>query len=1186
MRINLKVMALPWPPLYKVLMAIRLTLAALLLSLASVSAESYSQTISLHEQNATLEQILQSIENQTGYTFFYKKKEIPLRERINIYVSNIPLEEALDACFKDKNITYKIFEKTIVLKKSPVTPAPAKAEAREILNLKIAGTIKNEKGEGFPGVNILVKGTTTGTQSDANGQYSLIVPDEASVLVFSYLGYTSQERVVGNATTIDITLEPDIKAIEEVVVVAYGTQKKESLVSAITTVNPKELKGATGNVTNAIAGRVAGVIAYQQSGEPGNGSDNSAFYIRGLSTFGSGKQDPLILIDNMESTPTDLARFQTDDIASFSVLKDASAAALYGARGANGVILITTKTGATGATKYSFRVENAISSNTKNYKMTDNISYMRDANEAAITRNPTAVLPYGENKINHTVAGDDPYLYPNNNWMKQMIKDYTVNQRYNLNISGGTSKTVFFIAGTYNVDNGILKVDPINNFNSNIKLRNYSLRSNVTFSLTPTTEFIVRMYGQFDDYTGPMGTDKVSGGAIAFQNALSSNPVMFPAVYPKSLLPYIQHPLFGSAPTQGLGALQGGLFVNPYAEMVRGYQTYKTSNIEPQIEIKQKLDFITKGLSASSMAYLQRYSYYSVLRGYNPFYYTANVDPVNPEVYTLSALNDGGTGSLGVPGTEYLGYSELPKVVTSKMYLQGTINYLRTFNEKHEIGALLTSFISSFEAGNAGSVTSSLPQRNTVTAGRFTYGYDSRYLVELNFGYNGSERFAKNHRFGFFPSIGVGYVVSNEGFFEPFRNVFSNLKFRASYGLVGNDQIGPVSDRFFYLSNVNPNDGFFGASFGTANGTPAYTRSGYSVARYGNNNVTWELSKQFNLGMDLTLFNTFSLTANAFKTYRSDIFLNKSNVESAQGLTSIPKSNYGKGETKGIDLTLNYTKYVNRDLSVSISGTFTYATSKVTKNDEIQYDPNLSYLSRVGYSFNQQWGFIAERLFVDDEEVANSPSQAFFGGEVRGGDIKYRDINKDGVINNDDRVAIGNPVNGPEIIYGFGPSITYKKLDFGFMFQGAARSTFFIDPVKTSPFIQFGGFNWNGNKELIGGSGYQNGELQAIHESHWTEENPDQYAFWPRLSNTITPNNVQQSTWWMRNGSFIRLKSVTLGYTFSTFSKKIPLQPRLYLSATNLFAISKFKLWDVEMGGNGLGYPVQSVYMMGLQINL
>lgn len=1060
---------------------------------------------------------------------------------------------------------------------------------------KISGKITDEFGNGLPGVNILVSGTTIGTQTDASGQYTLIVPPGKDVLHVSFVGYTAKDITIGTRTTIDIEMEPDIQALKEVVVVGYGsTQRKENLVTAVTSVDPARLKTASSNLTNSLAGRVAGIISYQQSGEPGLGTDNSQFYIRGLSSFGSGKKDPLILIDNVESTPTDMARLQTDDIESFSVLKDAAAAAVYGTRGANGVILITTKLGAQGATRYTFRVENVISTNTRNFKMADNISYMRDANEAVLTRYSDRPVPYTENKINHTIAGDDPYLYPNNDWMDQLIKDYTVNQRYNLSVSGGSEKVRYYLAGTYNVDNGVLKVEPINDFNSNIKLRNYSVRNNITLALTKSTEFVLRLYAQFDDYNGPVG-----GGSRIFQHARTTNPVLFPAIYPSSKLPYINHPLFGSYPAQSGNTLSTGLLVNPYAEMVRGYQVYKTSNVNPQVELSQDLGSIVPGLTVKAMAYLQRYSYFSVARYYTPFYYQANVDPVDPTQYTISVLNAGGTGSFLPTGHEYLIYDDdidgevnllngdgnPDKRITSKMYLQGTLNYERIFSEKHEVTGLLTSFVSSFEEGNAGSATSSLPVRNTVLAGRFTYGYDSRYLMEFNFGYNGSERFSKKNRYGFFPSIGVAYHISNEAFFQPFTKTITDLKLRATYGVAGNDQIGNLNDRFFYLSNVNPDHGNFGASFGRGIGTGLYSRPGYRTERYGDDNVQWELSKQINIGIDLTLLNSVTLVANVFKTYRSNMYLGNDNIESAQGLIQQPSGNYGKGETQGIDLNVDYTRTFSSDFSLTVAGTFTYATSKIVKNTNIEFPDNLAHLRRQGYSFDQAWGYIAERLFIDDEEVQNSPVQQVSSQalEVRGGDIKYRDINNDGVINSDDMVPIGYPTR-PEIIYGIGPSLTYKRFDFGFMFQGAARTSFFIDPVKIQPFLQFGGYNNRG--DLVSGNGYQNGELQAIHESHWSEENRDLYAFWPRLSQDVVWNNAPTSTWWMRNGSFLRLKTVTLGYTFTATNTPFPIRPRVYFSANNVFAISKFKLWDVEMGGNGLGYPVQAVYMMGVQLNL
>lgn len=1031
----------------------------------------------------------------------------------------------------------------------------------------ISGQVNDENGMPLPGATVSIRDTKIGTITDFDGKFTLKVDANSKFLVISSIGYQTQELPIGNKTEFKVSLKPSSEGLDEVVVVGYGTQKKESLVSAITTIPVGEIKGPSSNLTTMMAGRVSGMIAYQRSGEPG--SDNSDFFIRGLGSFGAGKVNPLILIDGIESTTTDMARLQPDDIEAFSVLKDASAASIYGARGANGVVLITTKSGKDGKLKVKFRQENKVSSNTRNFKFADNITYMQLANEAVLTRNPIGVLPYSQTKIDRTgQPGSNPYLYPNNNWIDQLIKDYTFNQGYNMSVSGGSDKAQYYIASTYNIDNGVLKVDGLNNFNSNIKLRNYSFRSNVNMKLTPTTEGIVRLYGQFDDYTGPLGGNDnngnwVGGGANIFNKAVWSNPVAFPARYPNELLPYVEHPLFGGAVT-GNGSTT--LLTNPYAEMVKGYEVYKTSTIQTQIELKQDLKMITPGLKARAMGYVRRYSYYRVSRQYNPFFYSATLNPDTDEI-TLNLLNSGGEGSIGTTGTEYLNYSEGGKNLNSGLYLETAINYNRLFAEKHDVSGMLINIMQTKESGNAGELQASLPSRNFGLSGRFTYSYDSKYLAEINFGYNGSERFAKNNRYGFFPSFAAGYVISNEKFFEPLLDVVSNLKFRASFGWVGNDQIGNAADRFFYLSNVSLNDGNFGASFGELNG---YYRPGVSISRYANNKISWERSKQINIGMDLKLFNSINIVVDAFKQTRNNILQQRSNIGSTLGLSVIPSTNFGSAESKGMDMSITYNRNFGKNWFINLRGNLTYSTSKILKYDENYYPPELSYLYRKGNSIAQNYGYIAERLFVDDQEAANSPRQF---GTYGGGDIKYRDVNGDGVISSLDKVPIGYPTS-PEIIYGFGGTLGYKDFDFSLFFQGSARSSFFINPQNISPFVTNGGA--------------QNGLLKVIADDHWSEDNRDIYAFWPRLSGNFIENNNQTSTWWMRNGAFLRLKSVELGYNLpKIFLDKFHISGlRVYANTTNPMVFSNFKLWDPEMGGNGLGYPVQSTYNFGILLDL
>jgi TonB-linked SusC/RagA family outer membrane protein len=1029
---------------------------------------------------------------------------------------------------------------------------------------EVSGTVTTaETGESLPGVNIRIVGTKTGTTTNSNGEYSISVPTSADSLIFSFIGFSTQNIAINGRDQIDVELISKTFTGEEMVVVGFGEQKKSSLVSSITTVKPDDIDGPTTNLTQMMSGQVPGMIAFQRSGAPG--VDNSDFFIRGLGTFGSGKRNPLILIDGIESTQTDMARLQPDDIESFSVLKDATAAAVYGARGANGVVVIKTKTGQAGEAKFKFRSEARVTTNTKNFNLANNIDYMELANEAALTRDPNAVLPYSRNKIDRTREGANELLYPSNNWIDELIRDYTVNQSYNLSAQGGGERVKYYVSGTYGVDNGNLKVAGPNNFNNNIKLQNYSVRSNINLNLTETTEGIIRVYGQFDDYNGPVGRDdQPGGGDDIYESAIQSNPVRFPAVYPSSFRPFVEHPLFGGA-TAG----QGGntILSNPYAQMVRGYQTWKRSNIQPQIELRQDLEGITQGLRVRAMGYLQRKSYFDVAREYNPFYYDGTIVPGQEEV-SLRVLNDGGINSIGQIGTEFLNYNEGEKEVSSKIYLETVANYDRTFADRHDVSGMLIGLMSSFQTGNAGSVQNSLQQRNMGISGRFSYAYDERYHAEFNFGFNGSERFAVSNRYGFFPSFGLAYNISNEKFFNPLSGTISNFKLRASFGFLGNDEIGLRTDRFFYLSNVNLNNGTYGATFGQ---DLNYYRNGISVNRYANPNITWEKSREINLGFDLSLFDSsLELIADIYRQNRTNILQTRSNLGPSLGLASVPSANTGEAMSEGIDLALSYQKQVNNNWFARLRSNFTYASSEVVDFDEVNYPPGLAYRSQEGNSISQAYGYIAERLFVDDAEVANSPQQF---GEYRGGDIKYYDVNGDGAITGQDQVPLGHPTV-PEIVYGFGGTVSYKTFDVSVFFQGSARTSFFINSQNISPFV-------------INGSA-QNGLLDVIADDHWSEGDRDPYAFWPRLSDEFITNNNRTSSWWLRDGSFLRLKQAEIGYSVPRqLLEKLNLRDvRIYASGLNLAVWSKFDMWDPEMGGNGLGYPIQSTYNFGIEVDL
>ncbi len=992
---------------------------------------------------------------------------------------------------------------------------------------------------------------TNGTVSDFDGNFSIRLNNNNSNLTISYLGFKDKIMSTIGLDNINIVLEEDIENLDEITVVAYGKQKKSSVIAAVTSISPKELRVPTSNLTTSIAGRIAGVIAYQRSGEPGR--DNSEFFIRGVSTFGYARS-PLILIDGIETTSRDLARLQPDDISSFSIMKDATATALYGARGANGVILVTTKEGIEGEVSINIRYESSYSEPTKSLKIADPITYMKLHNEALTTRNALGGRIYSLEKI---LISEDPnrnkMAYPTVNWFDELLEDYTMNSRFNFNLSGGGKVARYYLASTINTDNGNLKIDPRNNFNNNIKFNRISLRSNINVNLTKTTQVALKFNGNFDDYTGPL-----DGGELVYQKAMKANSVLYPKEYEPDLqFQNTTHPLYGNYG-------QFGDYLNPYADLMRGYKDESYNNFLATVEIKQNLGFITDGLNLRFLGNTSRYSFYNLERKYNPFYYSLGNYDFQSDAYSLVALNPN-------QGTEYLEYSEGNKIITNSTYFESAIDYNKTIKEKHEISGMLIGIMRELKYANAGNLQSSLPFRNLGLSGRFTYAFDGKYFSEFNFGYNGSERFAKNERFGFFPSFGLGWYTSKENFIKPLSGVLSKLKFKATYGLVGNDQIGSSDDRFFYISQVNLNNGAMGAAFGQEFGNYI---NGVSINRYANSQITWEKAEMLNLGVEIGLIDRIEIQADYFTETRTNILMDRAQVPSTLGLQAPTRANVGKASSNGFEVTLDYNQDFANDLFIGARANFSFADSKYELYEELDYtSAGLPWRSRIGMNLSQPFGYIAERLYVDEADVANSPLQTF--GEYMAGDIKYKDINGDGIIDINDEVPIGYPTT-PKIIYGFGMSSSYKNFDLSFFFQGSGQSSFFIDAYNSSPFI-----------DTYGGAIGNNALLTAWANDYWSENDRNLYASWPRLSDQVIDNNNRNSTWWLRDGTFLRLKSLEVGYTFSpSFLNKIKLKnARIYLTGTNLMTISRFKIWDVEMGGNGLGYPIQQTTNIGLNLN-
>ena len=1009
----------------------------------------------------------------------------------------------------------------------------------------IKGVVTDASGQPVIGVNVLVLGTVRGMQTNFDGEYE-VKASKGDILEFSYIGMETKKVTVADANVIDVVLKEGAEALDEVVLVSFGTQKKKNIISSVATVKPAELKIASSNLTTALAGRVPGLISYQRGGEPGR--NNAEFFIRGVTTFGYASS-PLILIDGVELTVDDLRRLHPDDIAEFSIMKDASATALYGARGANGVIFVTTKEGVEGPVKVTVRMESSVSTPTREIELADPITYMRMGNEAVKTRDPLGLLPYSLEKIENTMAGTNPILYPTTDWYEELFQDFAVSNRVNFSLNGGGKTARYYVSVASNTDNGVLSVPKISNFNSNVKFKQQNIRSSTNISLTETSKLKLSFNVNFENYSGP-----ISGGSEVYNQVMRTNPVLFRPYYEKDAAnEFTNHILFGN--------YGNGDYLNPYAEMVRGYQENVSSKIIAQVEFNHDFKSIADGLNFRLIFNGTKDSRYEALRSYNPYYYTPRLSSLTGQT-SLTALNE-------ESGTETLSFLQRNRLISSSTYIESNLSYQKEIDDKNEVSGLLVFTINDrlstladgdLGASEAQQLQKSLAYRNMGVSGRFTYARSQKYFAEFSFGYNGSERFAKAERWGFFPSLALGWMVSDEKFFDSIDDVVTKLKIKGSYGLVGNDQIGGPNDRFFYLSQVDLNSGGYTTGENFSN-----FQSGVSIQRYANDQITWETGKKMNIGFELGLFKKVDLEVDLFREDRENILSNRI-LPSSIGLQAGVRANIGEARSDGVDGTVVFSDdFADGNGWMQLRGNFTYAKNKITKIEEPDYSAT-PWLSRIGQPINQVWGYVAERLFVDQAEVDNSPVQTF--GEYSGGDIKYRDVNGDGKISALDRVPIGNPTV-PEITYGMGLSAGYKNLDVSCFFQGSANSSFWVNPYDTAPFV--------GERQLI----------KAWADDYWSETNRNEYAKWPRLSNTYVQNNNQTNTWFMQDGSFLRLKQVEIGYKMpEDLVSKLKMEKiRLYLSGTNLLVMSDFKLWDPELSGNGLSYPNQRVFNFGVNVS-
>lgn len=1000
-------------------------------------------------------------------------------------------------------------------------------QAQQTSEILIRGNITDINSEPLIGAAVVLKNdSTVGVITDIDGNYTIKVPNRYAVLEYRYLGFVSQQQEVGNRQVINVILQEDVGQLEEVVVVGYGQQKKESVVGAIATVAPSKLMtGTSRSVSNELAGKLSGVIAVQRSGEPGY--DNSSFWIRGISTF-QGNRNPLILVDGIERSLNDI---DPEEIESFSILKDASASAVYGVRGANGVILIQTKRGEIGKPKVIAKIEQSFTKPTKLPKFVGAAEYLSVLN--SIELEADRVPKYSDEFIENIRNRVDPDLYPDVNWMNQVLQDFGDNTRATLDVSGGSEILRYSFVAAYYREGGILERDRSHGWNSSLRLSRYNVRSNVDLNLSPTTLMRFNIGGYMQERISP--PQSIDG---VFGDAFQTPPHVHPPRYSTGEIPRVSgRPNVWSNLTQ------------------TGYERNNRNKIETLFSLEQDLKMLVPGLKVKGTFSFDSYSDNRVTRSKNPDYYNPAIGR-DPETGELDLIIDS-------YGQMFLDHSTGAGFGNRSTYLEGSITYDQTIASDHTVNALFMYNQRNYDDGSA------LPFRYQGIAGRTSYMYKHRYVGEFNFGYNGSENFAKGNRFGFFPSFAAGWIVSEEKFMENINHVLTKLKLRGSWGLVGNDDVGV---RFPYISTIDETGEYYWGY-----DRDQFHRAGRREGNVANKNLKWETVAKTNLGLEIGLWNAVDFQVEVFKERRRDIFMRRTTMPASAGFILLPYANFGKVDNKGVEMSLNINKQLTKDFFISGIGTFTYASNKIIEQDEAQGVIGTNR-QRTGHSVGQHFGLIDDGLFTEDDFIdvekgilkEGIPQHTF--SPVRPGDIKYVDVNNDGKIDALDYSPIGGTWD-PKIVYGFGANMNYKDWDFAFFFQGNGKTDRIIG--RSAYFLPGSGMGALGNM-------YENVD------SRWTVDNPQQNVFYPRLTAGQNENNQQSSTWWLKDMSMLRLKSIEVGYNIPKNAvRKMRLNGfRFYVRGTNLLTFSEFKLWDPEIDSTeGSRYPLVKSLSVGLSVN-
>ncbi|WP_225443944.1 SusC/RagA family TonB-linked outer membrane protein [Echinicola arenosa] len=1118
-----------------------LTMSSVLAGSSSAQVKSVEDVfIQLPSGQKTLGEALHQIEENTAFHFFYTDRNIDKTQLVTISNQKLTVAQHLKEMALSLGLEFRQVNNSISVKKikdkGSVVP-----ELSTVIFKEVTGVVTDEEGVPLPGASVLVEGEPNrGTVTDIDGTYSIDVV-EGNVLIFSYIGFNSKKIVIGNQSQINVVLEVNAESLEEVVVVGFGEQKKISLTGAVSTVDTEDLKSnPTSSLSNALAGNVPGVLGMMQSGQPGK--NISEFWIRGISTFGGGT-NPLVLVDNIERNLNEL---NIEDIKSITVLKDAAETAMYGSRGANGVILITTKRGSAGKIDINFKDEFIYNTRTITPEFEDGVTYANLLNESRITRNHAPI--YQPEELEILRLGLDPDLYPNVDWQDLLLREGAMTYRANLNMSGGGPTSRYYASASYIDEGGMYEIDESlkNDYNTNANYKRWNYRLNADFNITETTEVKVGVAGSLSKRNSP------GLGDVDFWGSLFGySPIRTPITYSNGYVP----------------AIGTGNQTNPWVMATQtGFNENWVNNVQTNVTVEQDFGFITEGLRFRGII------------GYD----TQNSNNIQrrkwPEQWQAARARDV-NGDLVF--THISDPSEMQQSSTSSgnrlEFYDLMFNYDISVGD-HNLGAAarLTrdSFVQTVNLG--GDIKNGIARRNQALAGRLLYNWKYRYFVNFNFGYTGSENFAPGEQYGFFPAISFAWNLADEDFIRNNVAWLDLLKIRYSYGKAGNDQL-MGGERFPYLYTIS--------EIFDDNGDPA---GGYQWADYGFDRyyggmmysqvaspyVTWEVATKQNLGFDLE---TSHITANLdfFDEKRTGIYMERQFLPAMVGLESTPRANVGVVKSRGFDGRLKYIQQVGA-VTLTARSNITYSKNEIIEKDE---ENNVyAYQNEEGFRVGQSKGLVALGLFEDYDDIRNSPTQTF--GTYQPGDIKYKDVNGDGVIDDGDRVAIG-ATRRPNLIYGIGASANWRGFSLGVHFQGAGKSTF---STFGKTVFAFSEGEWG---QVMKGVMGDNRWISADISEDPSTENPN--ASYPRLSFGDNPNNFRESTFWLRDGRYLRLKTVDIGYSLpQSLTRKIKADNiRVFLVGTNLFTWSKFKLWDPELATpRGEDYPPAKSITLGISVNL